>query len=164
MRAATGAEVALTNKGGLRADLPAGPIRLRELYQVSPFGNTCVTMRLTGRALREELEYALGRPELGLEVSGLEVRYDEERAPGDRLIAARVAGEPIATERRYIVVTNAFLAAGGDGHAALAAGEEKVDTGIEVLKIHAEDVRRRGRVALALGPRVWPAEATMPAR
>ena len=42
MRAATGAEVALTNRSGLRAGLPAGRLTRREMYQISPFGNTLV--------------------------------------------------------------------------------------------------------------------------
>src|SRR5207248_3800505 len=106
MREAAHADVALTNKAGLRADVPAGAVRLREIYQVSPFGNTCVTMRLTGRELREELELALTRPALALEGSGVEVRYDVERPEGDRLIAVKVGGEPLSAEKKYLVVTN----------------------------------------------------------
>jgi 2',3'-cyclic-nucleotide 2'-phosphodiesterase (5'-nucleotidase family) len=164
MREAVHADAAITNKGGLRADIPKGPIRVREVYQVSPFGNTVVTLRLTGRELREELEYALSKPLAAIEVSGLEVRYDLERPPGDRLIAARLNGEPLSPDRKYLIATNSFLAAGGDGHRILAGGEDRADTGLDVMRLHADDVKRRGVVRLgAIGGRIAPAESTIPA-
>ncbi len=163
MREAVGADVALTNKTGLRADIPKGAIRLREVYQVSPFGNTCVTLRLSGRELRQAIEFSLSDPALALEVSGLTVRYDLERPRGDRAVAIWVGGEPLDLDRAYTVVTNSFLASGGDGHRTLAGGRDRRDTGLDVMRLHAEDVKRRGRVRLAIPSRVAPAEPPLPA-
>jgi 2',3'-cyclic-nucleotide 2'-phosphodiesterase (5'-nucleotidase family) len=162
MREATGADVALHNKTGIRAEIPKGPIRLREIYQVSPFGNTCVTLRLTGRELREEIEFSLTDPALGLEVSGIEVRYDLERPQGDRAVAIRAGGEPLDLERSYLVVTNSFLAKGGDGHRVLAGGRERNETSLDIMRLHADDVKRRGIVRIHVPARVAPAEPTLP--
>jgi 2',3'-cyclic-nucleotide 2'-phosphodiesterase (5'-nucleotidase family) len=164
MRRASGAEVAIHNKAGIRADLAAGPIRMTDCYQVSPFWNTLVALTLTGREIREELEFALSDPRFGVEVSGMEVRYDLERPRGDRVIRVRVGGEPLALDRRYRVVTNSFLAKGGDGHAVFSRGEDRRELDVDLMRIHAEDVRRLGRVRLAAEPRLGPAEPTTPGR
>jgi 5'-nucleotidase len=50
-----GADAALTNGGGLRADLPAGPLTWGSLYEAMPFDNRLVRLRLTGRELSEVL-------------------------------------------------------------------------------------------------------------
>lgn len=163
MRERTGAEVALTNKAGLRADIAKGKIRLRDAYQVLPFGNTCYLLRLTGHELCAALEHALAAPRQALEVSGIEVRYDLERPAGDRLIAAWIGGEPLSPEKSYLVVTNSFLARGGDGHRILAGGRERRDTGIVLLDLLVEDVKKRGAVKLSIPTRVAPAEPTVPA-
>jgi len=162
MRAATGADVALHNKAGLRADLARGPIRRSDVYQVSPFSNTLVTMRLTGEDLRDALEHALTEPRLALEVSGVEARYDLERPHGERLVRLRVAGAPLDPARLYTVVVNSFLSKGGDGHAALARGRDVTPTGRELLKLHEDDIARRKSVAPLADRRFAPAETTLP--
>ena len=47
-RAATGTEMAMTNAGGIRADLQAGPVTFRDVYAVQPFQNDLIRLTLTG--------------------------------------------------------------------------------------------------------------------
>jgi 2',3'-cyclic-nucleotide 2'-phosphodiesterase (5'-nucleotidase family) len=162
MRDAAKADVAVTNKTGIRADIPAGPVRMADIYQVSPFGNSMVSMLLTGRELRDELEYALSEPRYGLEVSGLEARYDIDRPYGDRVIRVLVGGRPLDLEGKYRVVTNSFLARGGDGHVPLTRGEDRRDIDCDVMRLHADDLKRRGHVKPAPEMRMGPAEETIP--
>jgi 5'-nucleotidase len=54
-------DVAFYNAAGVRAPLKAGPITYGQLYQVLPFGNTIVSVDLSGEQLREVLEDASGR-------------------------------------------------------------------------------------------------------
>ncbi len=53
MRAEAKADMAFTNSGGLRADLPAGTITRGSVYEVIPFDNTLVMVRLTGARVRD---------------------------------------------------------------------------------------------------------------
>jgi 5'-nucleotidase len=135
--AAPGAQVALTNPGGLRTDLRAGPVTWGDLFAAQPFGNDLVAMTLTGADLLALLEQQWrGGPEgTILQVSGLYYAWSESAPPGKRVREARVAGKPLDRAARYRVVVNGFLAGGGDGFDALARGTDRkgVGTDLEAL-------------------------------
>ena len=131
MRAATGAEAALINGGSIRTGIHRGPIKAKEVYAALPFDNYLVAIRLTGRQLREALEHGVS----GLEekagrfpqVSGLTFTFSRTAPVGNRVKDITVNGKPLDPGQEYVVATNDFLAAGGDGYrafgAALGAGE-----------------------------------------
>src|SRR5690606_9381082 len=61
LEAHPGADAAIINGGGLRADLPAGPLRYGALYQAMPFDNRYAVVRMTGRELSSILGQIAGR-------------------------------------------------------------------------------------------------------
>jgi len=119
MRRATGAEVALYNAGGLRADLPAGTITRGDVTSALPFDNRLVVVRLRGAALRAALEQGLSEEHGMLQQSGMRVRYDPSAPPGRRLVSVTVGGAPLEDDREYTVATIDFLVQGGDGYRSL---------------------------------------------
>jgi len=130
MRAATKADLAFQNRGGIRASLRGGALTYRELYSVLPFGNQVVTMDLTGAQLLELFETMFGSQAMsGLEVSGAEVLFDPRRPEGQRILRVRLGGERLDPERTYRVATNDFLAGGKDGYPTFKAGTRREDTG-----------------------------------
>lgn len=139
-----GTELAIMNPGGIRADLiyassgdgdPAGNVTYREAAMVQPFANTLVTLDLTGAQLRQVLEEQWqpaesSRPFLKLGLStGFEYSYDPTAAAGERITAMFLDGEPLTDDSTIKVVTNSFLAAGGDNFATLAEGANTADSG-----------------------------------
>lgn len=119
MRAHTGADVAIQNRGGLRADLPAGPVTRRHLFQVLPFDNHVVTVTLTGAELEAILRRSVeGESSRGLEFSGAVVEFDRS-AGTPRLARILVGGAPLDPAASYRLTTNNFTARGGDGYEAL---------------------------------------------
>ncbi|WP_406246287.1 ExeM/NucH family extracellular endonuclease [Microbacterium sp. M] len=141
---ATGADVALMNPGGIRANLayasagaadPDGNVTFREAATVQPFANTLVTLDLTGAQLKSVLEEqwqpaGASRPFLKLGVSeGLVYTYDPTAAVGERITSITLDGTPIDPVATYLVAANSFLAAGGDNFFTLADGANKADTG-----------------------------------
>ena len=148
MREATGAEIAFHNRTGIRADLAKGPLRLRDLYQVSPFRNTLVTMKLKGREIVELLTHALSHPKVLLEVSGIELNRS--------LTEIQVGKRPLDRDRDYLVVTNSFLAKGGDAHSTFTRGREGKDTLLDLLEIHKAAVRKSSPVRLSFAQRIHP--------
>ncbi len=50
------ADVAIYNGGGLRADIPAGPLTYGRLYEVFPFDNRVARLTVTGDELRRVVE------------------------------------------------------------------------------------------------------------
>ncbi|MFJ4036533.1 choice-of-anchor I family protein [Microbacterium sp. NPDC090007] len=133
------AQISFMNPGGLRADLlfgsDNGSVSYREAANVQPFGNTLVTLSLTGAQLKEVLEQqwqpdGASRPVLALGVSkGFTFAYDPAAARGSRISAIALNGTPIDAATSYRVVTNSFLAAGGDNFTAFAQGTGKADSG-----------------------------------
>jgi 5'-nucleotidase/UDP-sugar diphosphatase len=132
----SGAKVALMNNGGIRANIDQGDITFSEVIEVSPFGNTLVVMDVTGTELLAALEVGASRwgedgRGIGLHVSKWTlVKYDVSKPVGQRVVSGTINGEPIEPGRTYRIVTNSFMATGGDGFVSLKdAKGYRVDTG-----------------------------------
>ena len=154
-RAATGADVALMNPGGLRADLDEGPATWGELFAVQPFGNVLVTVELTGAELLAALE-PQGPPD-GLRVlhgSGITSSWDRAAPAGRRVIAAEVGGVPVDPLRTYRVTINSFLAAGGDDVSAFARGRRPVGGPLDLDALVAHLQSQTGKAPLDEAPRI----------
>ena len=119
LRAETGSDLAVLNGGGIRTDIPKGPIQVKTVLDVLPFNNFPVVLRLSGKEIREVLEQ--GVSDLGghggkfLQVSGLRLVYRQSAPLGHRVQEIRINGQPLDPDREYLLATNDFLAAGGDG-------------------------------------------------
>lgn len=123
MRAAVGADVAITNGGGIRADkeYAAGARLTRgDILAELPFGNKTVKLELTGEQIRQALENGFSQIEAGAgrfpQVSGITVSVDATAAAGARVKDVTVGGAPLDPQKTYTVATNDFMAGGGDGY------------------------------------------------
>lgn len=136
------ADVALHNRGGIRARLGPGPLSRRDLFQLLPFQNSLVAFELTGAELERCLRGGiLGREAAKLEVSGLslEVTLDDEgRAVA---LGIEIGGAPLDREARYRVATNSYLAGGGDRLFELDRELEVLDTGLLLRELLERDLR-----------------------
>ena len=155
-----GAQIALMNPGGLRANLGAGAdgaVRYEDLFAVQPFYNNLVTMTLTGAQLLEVLEAQWlnqARPRI-LQVSrGFAYRWDMAKPPGQRIVPGSVMldGQPIDAAVNLRVTVNSFLASGGDGFAAFKQGRDLRTGSMDVDAFEAHIAR--GDVATAPTPRI----------
>ena len=122
MRAKARSDVAITNAGGLRADLPAGAVDRGHVLDAFPFLNDAWTLDLPGGALRAVLEQGCSLEAGMAQVSGLRATYDLRRPVGSRVLDVTVGGRPLDVAKRYTVTTNSFLAEGGDGYAGFRQG------------------------------------------
>lgn len=117
MRAAMEADVAVQNRGGIRCNLPKGPVTRRSLFELQPFGNHLVLLELTGANLLELVRASVeGTAHTGLEVSGMTILWRQDEEGQYELVGLEVAGEAVVPERSYSLATNNFLAGGGDGY------------------------------------------------
>jgi len=98
--------------GGLRADLPPGPLTLGALYDLFPFDNRVVALALTGADLRQMLGDHLRRPRWrarALGVSGLRVSFGCRNGL-DEVTIVRASGRPVADGERLTLAMTDFLA------------------------------------------------------
>jgi len=123
----TGADVVLTNGGGIRDSIQIGDITVGDVITVLPFGNYVVTIDVTGAELMEALQHGYSAyPEsLGAfpHISGMNVVLDPSQEAGSKVVEVTVAGEELDMEAIYSLATNDFLAAGGDGYAMFGDNE-----------------------------------------
>ncbi len=108
------ADVALLNAGGVRKDLPAGPLTYGALFEAFPFDNRFAWVEVPARALRDLLERNLTRRRGRLFQAGLRLRRDcREGSPVLRMF--RADGRAIGDEEPLRVLASDFLVQGGDG-------------------------------------------------
>jgi 2',3'-cyclic-nucleotide 2'-phosphodiesterase (5'-nucleotidase family) len=127
MKDLAGADIAITNGGGIRASIPKGPITVGSVYTILPFDNLLVNIQITGEQVVEAIENGLSQVELGAgrfpQISGIMVKADLSKAAGSRVLEVTFNGEPIDPEKVYTVVTNDFMAAGGDGYSVFTKAQ-----------------------------------------
>ena len=107
------AQVALTNGGGLRADLPGGELTYGQLFEALPFDNRFAIVEITGKDLHKLVTSNLEHGGAFLSWGGLTAKARCKAGKLDVQIA--VAGKPLAEGRTYKLATSDFLASGGDG-------------------------------------------------
>ena len=148
--------VAITNGGGIRATVKAGDITKKDINTVLPFGNTLAVVYVTGAELLEAREAStFCTPEsLGgfPQVAGLQFalktyeKYDANPEPYpkstyygpksiQRVEIAGVNGFEFYEDAVYAVVTNNFVAGGGDTYHAFAAATDQFDTGLPLDEV-----------------------------
>ncbi len=126
MRAAVGADVAITNGGGIRADreYPAGTVLTRaDIFAELPFGNKTVKLEVPGALLKDALVNGFSQADMGAgrfpQVSGMVVTVDLAKKPSERVVSVTIGGKPLDPAATYTLATNDFMAGGGDGYAML---------------------------------------------
>lgn len=144
MRETAAAEIAFNNGGGLRTSIPAGEITMGNLYEVMPFDNTLVTMDLTGAQIMEILNYGINNAQLGsLQYSGLKVVYDGSRPQGQRVVDVTLLdGRKLELSATYKVVTNDFMAVGGDNYTTFKQGKNVTDTFMLLRDVFVDAVKK----------------------
>ncbi len=114
LAAVPGADVAITNGGGLRADLPAGALTYGRLYTAYPFDNRFARVRLTGGELRAMVVANLGKSGGILSVAGVRATVTCKDNGTVDVTLTRRSGKVIKDNDKLVVVTSDFLATGGD--------------------------------------------------
>ncbi|MDI6871848.1 MAG: 5'-nucleotidase C-terminal domain-containing protein [Bacillota bacterium] len=152
MRKVAKAEIAFTNAGGLRTDIPPGPITPGKVWEVIPFDNTIVTMKLTGAQI---LDLLANRSKGMVQTSGLKFTWKE--IPGNtnrrEIVSAQLSdGRPLGSNATYFVCTNDFVAGGGDNFTAFKSGTSLVNTQILLRDAVIDYLRHEGAAGRPVTP------------
>ena len=144
-------DAALTNGGGIRASIPAGDITMNDMKTVFPFGNTVVTIDVTGAQLLEALEAATCSTPTAIgafpQVAGInftittateyangaqytDSTYFAPAKPGSRVEILTVGDKAFDAAATYTIATNDFTAAGGDTYYVFKEGKNITMTAV----------------------------------
>ena len=136
MKAASGADITITNGGGIRADRTYDPgtvLTRRDILTELPFGNVTVVTELPGTQVLAALENGVSQVENGAgrfpQVSGIELVYDPTAPAGSRIASVKINGADLDPDAVYKVVTNDYMLGGGDGYGALGGGNVLINAG-----------------------------------
>jgi 5'-nucleotidase len=129
-----GAQLALTNAGGVRVDLvpaPDGGVSFGQLFAAQPFANMLVVKSFTGAQLRAILEQQFAsatntaeNPNILSPSSNVRFAYDLSRPAGQRIVLLTVNGAPVRDDAVYRVASNNFLGGGGDNFTVFREGKD----------------------------------------
>ncbi len=111
----TGADFAIQNTGGVRNDLPIGPITEKALFEISPFDNQLVVVSMSGTMLHQIMEDKASSRGLSLFISGGAIKFDPNREDGQQIVEFTVGGQPIDPDRIYRVAMTNYLSVGNSG-------------------------------------------------
>lgn len=148
MKDKVGVQIAMTNGGGLRTSIPAGEITVGKLYEVMPFDNTLYTMKLSGADVKANIEHGIMNDDIGwIQIAGVKVIYNPKAEAGNRIVSMVLEdGTPVEMDKYYTVVTNDFMATGGDNY-NFDNAIDKVDTFIPVRDAMMEAIEKAGVIS-----------------
>lgn len=136
-------DVAIYNFGGIRTDMPQGPITVDDIMSMFPFRNTLCYVALKGADLRAIFEY-LAQTQMQA-VSGVQLVIRDQK-----LESVKVGGEPLDDKKTYGVATINFLLTGGDGLFIAKNALELIDSGVYVKDAIIPYIQRLTRESTAI--------------
>jgi 2',3'-cyclic-nucleotide 2'-phosphodiesterase (5'-nucleotidase family) len=161
-RQATHAELASTSAFSLDASLDSGAITIAEVARLYPYDNTLKAVRITGKQLRDYLEFSaryfgrVGSDEPAVNpripgynfdiVSGASYTIDASRPIGSRITALTVRGKTVADGDTFTMAVNNYRQSGGGGYAMLRGAPVVFDGQTEIRQLLIDAVKRRGRL------------------
>ncbi len=165
MLQAVGADIAITNGGGIRADreyAAGSEITRKDVLTELPFGNVTVLTEVSGQQVWDALENGFSKIEDGAgrfpQVAGLAVVADKSKPAGSRVVSVMAGGKPLDVKATYKLATNDYMLDGGDGYTALKGGKVIVDAHggkliandvmVLVKKLGEVDAKVEGRIVL----------------
>jgi 5'-nucleotidase len=126
-----GSVAAFVNAGGVRAGIEPGPITYGTAISVEPFGNTLVTLDLSGAELQKALDEGIGSGGQLIPSDGTSYSIDKSAPSGSRVKDVVVASQPVDPAKIYRVTFLNFTSNGGDAHVTLkSASGARTDTGL----------------------------------
>lgn len=147
-----GVDLALQNAGGVRTSLAKGPITVADIYEVLPFGNSLVLFELSGKELKTALEKAVDRALQGRTgpfpyLYGAKFKLRKANPLGRRIVDLVIyrnnRWEPLKLEEKYLLVTNSFVARGGDFYLDFKKIKAKEDLGFIDAEVFLEFVQEK---------------------
>ena len=129
-------DAAYVNYGGIRASLPQGEITVGRIFEVMPFENEIVLVKVSGESILKMAERIAARGGEG--VAGLKLGIRDGK-PG----TLTVGGKAVDSSAMYWLVTNDYIADGGDQMSMLSAPAERINTKLKIRDVLIQSLSER---------------------
>lgn len=149
MKESIGADITITNGGGIRDSIVKGDITKGDVLTVFPFTNFLVKIEITGADILAALEHGLTDTpnEAGKfpQIAGMTVKYDSSKEAGSKVTEVLVNGEALDPNKTYSLATNDFMAIGGDGYEMFKGKTRSEERGL-ISDIFEEAIKANGTI------------------
>jgi 5'-nucleotidase len=140
-------DIAMYNRGGVRASIPKGVITYGRIYEVVPFENSIIKVSLTKEQIYEIIRHGIDVRYGVMEVSGIKVSFNPRDAGNDKCISIRTeSGEVLKEGKKYTVAVNDFIFKGGDGYTTFEKGTDVQNTHIQVRDSVVTHIKKLGTI------------------
>jgi 2',3'-cyclic-nucleotide 2'-phosphodiesterase/3'-nucleotidase/5'-nucleotidase len=148
-------QIGMHNIGGIRSKRANGKVTWGNAFEVLPFQNTLITLKLTGAQLKKTLERGLVTTVGMVALSGLRVQFDRTKPRGQQVVSAILLdGNAVDDSKLYSLTTNDFVLAGGDGFTEIAQGTDIVDSGILLRDVFVDYIKARRTLSPTMDGRI----------
>lgn len=134
-------DISYFNYGGIRTFLPEGEITVGKIFELMPFENELVFLELSGAQVQEFLNIIAEKG--GESVGGVRFKISDGLAEN-----VEIAGKPLNEIENYWLVTNDYVAVGGDDLEVFTRRKNFVAGNIlirDVIMVHLEKLHKEGR-------------------
>ena len=146
----SGVDFAIQNGGGIRTDLPKGPITRGLIHEILPFDNSVVVLTMKGSGVLSLFDYIatiyMGRGAFPQVSEGLRFTINYAAGKCEDIL---INGKPVDPDRMYKIATNSYLANGGDGYKVFLKAIDRFDSSMFQRDVFIEYIKY-------LGPSIRP--------
>lgn len=128
------------NYGGLRASLPQGEITVGHIFELMPFENEVVLIQVSGGAMLKMADKIAARGGEG--VSGLKLGIRNGKPS-----TLKIDGREVDAEANYWLVTNDYIANGGDQMSMLVNSADKIETKMKIRDLLISSLAQRYKIS-----------------
>lgn len=132
-------DISMVNRGGLRVPIPKGEVKVQDMFELMPFENKVVFLKMSGVELRRFIDHMASRGGEG--VSGMKFGIKENKG-----INPEIDGKPLDDSKIYWLATSDYLANGGDGNLILKGIPDRITSDVKIRDMfinHLRNLRRR---------------------
>jgi 2',3'-cyclic-nucleotide 2'-phosphodiesterase (5'-nucleotidase family) len=134
-------DMATTTNGGLRVPIPAGVIRVGNIFELMPFENELVVLTLDGNAIQELFDFAAVKKYAPISNATFTVQ-------NNKAINIKIDGKPFNPNQSYTIVTSDYLAGGGDDMNVFKKALKSEKVGImmrDAIMVHIRELTAAGK-------------------
>lgn len=131
-------DIAMVNTGGLRVPIPKGEVKMQVMFELMPFENEVVFLKLSGTDLKTFIDHISSKGGDG--ISGMKFGIKDKKS-----INVEIQGKPIDNSKYYWIALSDYLANGGDGNESLKSIKDRIYPSIKLRDIFIDHLRKMNK-------------------
>ena len=154
MRKHAKTDLAFQNTHGIRSVMTEGPLTMRDIYQIMPFDNTLVTLKMTGKLIKKLMRDNFRNSYSKMQISGMKVKFKTNKNNNPTDIDIYINSKLVKPNDEFTVVTNNYLTSGGSGGKAFTLSKDLNDTMMPIRNVLIQSIRTSSAIEKPEGNRI----------